>query len=139
MMPRESLLFKKHDLAALACQDAGNRATRRPATNNDHIVVSVHFHSCLYVTHCLQFGFEEFGKKMIDLQQAASCKRDGLVPALNQLGVVESFVNRLKLVPHIDTELAAEVLQINRPGLELQNHLADKFLLRSQSQRPQQR
>src|SRR5216684_2927589 len=44
MVPRESLLFEQHDAAAFARQNAGHRTTRRPAANDDHIVVSFGFH-----------------------------------------------------------------------------------------------
>ncbi len=71
---------------------------------------------------------------MIDLQQTAARQRDRAVVALNEFIGVEPFVDWLKLVPNIDAEFGAEVLDVKRASFKLQDHLADKLLFWCQCQ-----
>src|SRR6185295_8496096 len=44
VMTRKTFLLKQHDLAALAREDAGDRAAGVPAAHNNHFVVSIDSH-----------------------------------------------------------------------------------------------
>src|SRR5262245_6084990 len=96
-------------------------------------------YSDLCVANGLQFGFEELREEMIDLQPALAGQRDRLRLTIEHSVLLQSFIGWLKFVPDLDAELAAKIGQLERPGLELQNHLADQSLFRRQPQRTPER
>src|SRR4051812_18755937 len=76
---------------------------------------------------------------MIHFQNTATSQRDAPVLTFEHAIFFQLFINRTKLVPHIDTKLILKVTDVDRASLQLQNHLANQSLFQSQGNGPQER
>src|SRR5262249_3370248 len=76
---------------------------------------------------------------MVNLQQPAPSEFDRSVIAPEEFLAAQALVSRLKLLPDVNVEFAAEIRGVERARLELQNHLADQSLFGRQRQRAPER
>src|SRR6185369_8993972 len=94
-------------------------------------------YSC--VAYSSEFRFKKINQEMIYLQKTTSRQRDRAVVTREQLVFFQSFVDRTELVPNISAELLLKITEVERSGLQLQDHLANQPLLRCQRNGAQER